>query len=172
MSLSPFSISRQVLRYLALFPVIISNWRKIDGTVIGEREASDVSAEYPGKVISIPLSQLLRVTLKHVQGPSKAEVKFGHRDAGLHQLGGLAWEVQVEMKPGNIQFKADFVLAMAHKAKFASCCVGKLSSQGNNGSSKSLQRMSVIVFTIPIIFYQTEKNVRPTMTWENTVGTI
>lgn len=44
------------------------SWRKIVGTVIAERDASDVPAEYPGKVICLPLNQLLRILLKHVQG--------------------------------------------------------------------------------------------------------
>lgn len=65
------------------------SWREIDGMVIAERDASRVPAEYPSKVICLPLNQLLRVLLKHVQGRSTAEVKFGHRVVGLHSLAAM-----------------------------------------------------------------------------------
>lgn len=83
--------------------------RKIDGTVIAERDASGVPAEYPGKVICLPLNQLLRVLLnmfKGVHGRSQVYASGW----GLHQLSSQTWEAQVEMKPWTIQYKADFVV--------------------------------------------------------------
>jgi 2-polyprenyl-6-methoxyphenol hydroxylase-like FAD-dependent oxidoreductase len=84
-------------------------WRKLDGTLLAEIDATLVPEEYPDKMVCLPLNHLGKILAEHLDRQSTAEVKYGHKVVKLHQTDGSA-SVEVETKSGTITLTADFIV--------------------------------------------------------------
>ncbi|KAK3381022.1 hypothetical protein B0H63DRAFT_195613 [Podospora didyma] len=87
-------------------------WRKIDGTYLAGLDNTVLGEDHPDRVACLPLDQLGPILYKHLQQQPTAEVKWGHKVAGLGQSDDKAW-VQVSVAGTNeeeIKLEADYIV--------------------------------------------------------------
>lgn len=83
-------------------------WRKLDGTYLAGLDGSVLDGE-PDRMICLPLDKLGKVLYEHLCAQPTAQVKWGHKVAGLGQDEGQAW-VDVETPEGSTRLHADYIV--------------------------------------------------------------
>lgn len=84
-------------------------WRKANGTLLGELAANVLPADYPDKMICLPLDRLGKILTRHIATQPTVEVKYSHKVVKLAQTE-MEASVVVETKDGELTLSADFVV--------------------------------------------------------------
>ncbi|RFU29009.1 hypothetical protein B7463_g7319, partial [Scytalidium lignicola] len=85
-------------------------WRKKDGSFIAGMEHKDRTAEYYDyRMVCLPLGEMIKIILKHLEKQPTAEIKMLHRVANVGQDDKKGW-VQVQTPNGEEAFEADYIV--------------------------------------------------------------
>lgn len=83
------------------------SWRRLDGSCITKIDTKDVPVEK--KIVCLPLDQLMKILLRHIEAQPSAEVLWSHKVVGLSD-GEERATVDVETPEGTKTLEATYVV--------------------------------------------------------------
>ena len=84
-------------------------WRKPDGTLLAALDFSAVPEESSERMVALPLNQVCRIVMRHLQDYPSVEVQWSHNVVDVGQLEDKAW-VDVETPSGRRRLESDYVV--------------------------------------------------------------
>ncbi|KAH8807380.1 hypothetical protein F5884DRAFT_856961 [Xylogone sp. PMI_703] len=84
-------------------------WRKKDGSFIAGIDNSDIPADYPFRMVCLPLGEMIEIIYRHLEKQPTAEIKMNHRATGVGQDDSKAWVV-VQTPDGEETYVADYIV--------------------------------------------------------------
>ncbi|KAL6234021.1 hypothetical protein BDW75DRAFT_241494 [Aspergillus navahoensis] len=84
-------------------------WRKPDTTFVAGTTTEHLPADYPHRMVVLPLDQLGELLVEHIQRQPAAHLKWSHRVVKVGQEADHAW-VDVETPGGRQRMTADYII--------------------------------------------------------------